>query len=374
MLPAEISILLLAIKSDHADGKHASEAGLLVSSGGVDWNELYRLAELHAVRPQLAKLISTIDTVGVPESFLTRIGKAYRDTLHSQLNFAAEFLKIRGMLASEGIEIVPFKGFWLGYDAYANMADREGFDVDVFVPVGKLGRVKEIMMSAGYTVEPAFRNMSTDEVRQISQEYVFERINNGVPRFRIEFHWGISPPGYGLGINLEDMRSQVTQGRFEGKEIRVFTPSAHMLLLLFHHGGDDRFIRFKQVYDISAMLKTHPDIEWQWVLKMAEKFGAGELVYTGLALASELTGADVPAQLIKGASKRKTRRLVSERISLLTRPADGYFGHGFNFRNFMFRMRTRDGVRLKLRITLATLKALAGKMIRGSERRELPDA
>jgi len=312
----EISILLLAIKSDHADSKYVSEAGLLVSSGGVDWDELYRLAELHTVRPQLAKLISTIDTAGVPE----------------------------------------------------------GFDVDVFVSAGKLGRVKEIMMSAGYTVEPAFRNMSTDEVRQISQEYVFERINNGVSRFRIEFHWGISPPGYGLGISLEDLRSQVTQGRFEGKEIRVFTPTAHMLLLLFHHGGDDRFIRLKQVYDISVMLKTHPDIDWQWVLRIAEKFGAGELVYTGVALASELTGADVPAPLIEGASKRKTRRLVSERIRLLLRSADGYFGRGFPLRNFMFRMRTRDGLRLKLKITLATLKALAGKMIRGSEKRELPDA
>ncbi|HHV03343.1 MAG: nucleotidyltransferase family protein [Bacteroidales bacterium] len=370
----EISILLLAIKSDHADSKYVSEAGLLVSSGGVDWDELYRLAELHTVRPQLAKLISTIDTAGVPEGFLIKIGEAYKDTLHSQLNFAAEFLKIRGMLVSERIEIVPFKGFWLGYDAYGNMADREGFDVDVFVSAGKLGRVKEIMMSAGYTVEPAFRNMSTDEVRQISQEYVFERINNGVSRFRIEFHWGISPPGYGLGISLEDLRSQVTQGRFEGKEIRVFTPTAHMLLLLFHHGGDDRFIRLKQVYDISVMLKTHPDIDWQWVLRIAEKFGAGELVYTGVALASELTGADVPAPLIEGASKRKTRRLVSERIRLLLRSADGYFGRGFPLRNFMFRMRTRDGLRLKLKITLATLKALAGKMIRGSEKRELPDA
>jgi hypothetical protein len=147
-----------------------------------------------------------------------------------------------------------------------------------------------------------------------------------------------------------------------------------MLLLLFHHGGDDRFIRLKQVYDISVMLKTHPDIDWQWVLRIAEKFGAGELVYTGVALASELTGADVPAPLIEGASKRKTRRLVSERIRLLLRSADGYFGRGFPLRNFMFRMRTRDGLRLKLKITLATLKALAGKMIRGSEKRELPDA
>lgn len=292
----ELQLLFLSVRAGDP-GASADEARRLIEDTAPDWETLLRLARLHAVMPQLAMLAEAAGRDLLPEKVREEIVAAHSENLYRQLAFASEFLRLKDMFGRTGIKVVPFKGFILGHEAYANMADREGGDIDVFVSTRYLKMVKELMEADGYSVEPAFRGLTVKGVMKISQEYVFEKVIDGISSFRVEFHWGISPPAYGMGVRLEDLRSQLVRGKFQGDEMTLFTPSAHMLLVILHHGGDDRFANLKQVHDIAMMVRQYRDVDWDWVTVMAERFHAEDLVFTAVLLASMITGVEVPVPL-----------------------------------------------------------------------------
>lgn len=360
MISAEYRLLLKSLSLDH-ETEQASNAIRSVNEVRPDWDRIVRLSRLHAISPQMDNLISKLEEQNVPDNVRSVFSEAHGENLYKQISFAAEFLKIRKILADEGIDIVPFKGFWLGYDAYGDLSAREGGDVDVFVAVSNLQKIKQLMLKEGYTVEPAFRGLEIEEVREVSQEYVFERTSNGVSNFRIEFHWGICPPGYGLNVTLEDLAPQIVDGEFEGQELKVFSPSAHMLLVILHHGGDDRFLSLKQVYDIGKMITHYSEIDWEWVFTMAARFHSADLVFTAVLLASEITGIEIPEPLNEGCARSKIQAMVRERSAMLMRSDDERGTARFYFRNWFFRIRSRTGLRMKVSLTAATVKAVIRK-------------
>ena len=100
------------------------------------------------MRPQLSQLINKLDPGLVPDGFRERLSNAYQDNLCYQISYAAEFLQVRQMLEEAGIMAVPFKGFWLAHEMYGNLADREASDVDMFVDIKDLERIRTLMTGA----------------------------------------------------------------------------------------------------------------------------------------------------------------------------------------------------------------------------------
>ncbi len=50
---------------------------------------------------------------------------------------------------NDNITVVPFKGFWLGESMYGNLAGRTSSDMDLFISLGDLDKVKRIMKGDG---------------------------------------------------------------------------------------------------------------------------------------------------------------------------------------------------------------------------------
>jgi hypothetical protein len=357
MFSPEFQILLLSLRLDDQPGA-VIEAQRIIESNQIDWEDIYRRADIHCIKPQLAQLTSRISSDRIPADFTDKLNEAYRDNLVNQIRYVDEFFRIRDLFKEAGIQIIPFKGFWLAQDAYGNLADREGLDVDVFVNVSDLGRIRELMETAGYTVETAFQPFTVEEVTERSQEYNFDRIVDGVSAFHIEFHWGICPPQYGLNISLEEMQSQTVTGNIQGSELLLFTPSAHLLLVILHHGGKDRFTRLKQVCDFARLIGSHEDIDWEWVVGTARRFNAEKLVYTGIMLAEMLTGVKVPAKVRVKTNARGIRRLAGNRVKALMINTGRMNAMVFNFNNWLFRMRTRSGLKTRIKLTTATVRAM----------------
>jgi hypothetical protein len=355
MFSPEFQILLLSLRLDDRPDV-VREANKIIECNQIDWDDLYSLADYHAVKPQLAKLSGEISSSLVPGSFKEKINDTYHQNLVDQLRYTDEFFRIKYMLEKAGIQIIPFKGFWLAQDAYGNLADREGLDVDVFVRLSDLGRIKELMEAAGYNVEAAFKPFTIEEVAKMSQEYNFDRIVDGISTFHIEFHWGICPPQYGLNISLEELQPQTLTGNISDRELMLFTPSAHLLLVILHHGGKDRFTQLKQVLDVARLIGRHDDIDWEWVISTARRFQAEKIIYTGIKLASILTGINIPAVVGVQAGTHEISNLAMNRIWLMKKPPDYWYSFPFNFSNWLFRLRSRTGPGMKIKITAATIR------------------
>lgn len=356
-LSPEHEFLLLALRHDR-ENPCATEASVLASDKGIKWDYLFNLAAFHAVRPQLANLVSDTECDLIPVSFRERLAAAGRENLYLQLRLAAEFFQVRDQLESHGITVVPFKGFMLGYEGYGNPAEREGYDVDVYMEENQVMKAGEVMRDAGYTLEHSFRGHSWKQLRRMTQELNFDRENDGMSNFHMELHWGIAPAQYGLGIGISELRDRIIKTDIQGRELTAFSPTAHLLLILLHHGGKDRFEKLKQVKDIAVMIGNNGSVDWQWLLATAGRLGALPVVYTAAGLASEICGTPVPVQLKKGLETPSSVKLVNDRFNSLMRPLNEYDTLKFNAENWLFRMRSRTGLILKLRITAATVKAV----------------
>ena len=81
MFSPEFVLLVLSCRGDD-DAMIVVEAERIIRGGGIDRERLYARAELLSVRPQMAKLVSILPPGTVPDSFRTRINKAYLDTVH----------------------------------------------------------------------------------------------------------------------------------------------------------------------------------------------------------------------------------------------------------------------------------------------------
>jgi hypothetical protein len=294
----------------------------------------------------------------VPSAFRERIDESYRSNLYNQIRYADEFFRIRELLGNEGITIVPFKGFWLASEAYGNIADRESLDVDVFVNEADLAGIKDVMLRAGYVEEHTYRRLTIEEIKKGFQEYNFDREEGGVNVFHIEFHWGICPPEYGMGIRLGDLSDKVTRGTFQGRELDVFTPSAQLLLSVLHHGGKDRFVLLKQVNDIAMFMRNCRETEWDRLQGEMRRYHAESLLYTALHLAWVITGTGVPPEVKDMVFSGRIRRLAGNRLRLMSKAPRSYHTAWFNVNNWIFRLRTRNGLRTSVALTVATARAV----------------
>jgi hypothetical protein len=346
MFSPEFSLLVLSCRRGDGDERTIAEAKRIILGGGIDWERLYHRADLLSVRPQMAKLLSVLPYEAVPDSLRTRINKAYLDTVHDQISYAAEFLKIQSLLLADGIPALPFKGFWLAHEYYGSLGDREASDVDLFTEFRNLERIGQIMLENGYVVEKQMAEYTLEELAGRAGEYNFDKIEDGRIVSHIEYHWRMSSPVYGLGISFEDLSSQIVAGRLQENDLQVFTPSADFLLAVMHHGGKDPFNELKYVLDFACLLRRQGEIDWEWVLEMARRFRSERLVYVAVGLAHELLGAPLPAALKVAALSPVIRRLTFNRIRFMANALE--YWHPWIFINdWLFRIRSRSGFRLK---------------------------
>jgi hypothetical protein len=344
------NLLLQSVRIDDEEDtlKSAEE---IITGNEINWDDLYSEAELHSVKPQLAKLISSLDTTLVPEEFRVRLNLAHQANLYLQMSYASEFIRLNKILNESGILVVPFKGFWLAGEFYSNLADRESIDIDLFIRENDLERIAFIMINEGYQPQPDFLPYSIDRIKKSFHEYNFDRFEGDVRLFHVEFHWRMSTEVYGMDIRLEDLSSEIVKGKLQGHEIDVFTPSANLLLTVMHHGGKDLFRELKQVLDIAMILKNNNRINWKLLLDEADRFNIRNLVLVAVLLASEISGAEIPAGIIEITRSEKIIKLTESRMRFLAEMSEGKSGIRLGLNRWFFRMQSLTSLKVKLQVT-----------------------
>lgn len=366
----------------------------IVRGSVIDYSQLLSLATAHAVRPQLAQLVrqlsagfssagtapgdshspdflpeksgavnepvaaGTLPSAILPEPFSDELNEACTGNLMRQLNYIGDFFRVKELCDREGIRAVPFKGFWLAHEAYGDTGLRESADVDLLTDVASLEKIRELMPKEGYVEEERYRGVSIKEIKRRFREYNFERYDGGKKVVHIEFHWGICPPGYGMPVSAGDLAEHIVMVSFQGREMEVLTPTAHMLLLLLHHGGKDRFHMLKQVNDIAMLMKNGREIDWHWLQRAMTRYHALPLLYTAVSLAVRLTGVKVPEGFESKVGAATIDRLADNRIAKMALPPHRWNSFRENAGNWWFRMRTRTGLQTQIMVTAATVRWL----------------
>jgi len=110
----------------------------------------------------------------------------------------------------------------------------------------------------------------------------------------LELHWRLTPSYFGVADALDDLAGSLVPGEVGGLPVRTLSPT-ELVFYLCVHGATHRWVRLEWICDVAEMLRRCGAVDWDRLLRRAERSGATRMVGLGLRLAGELLGAPLPA-------------------------------------------------------------------------------
>ncbi|HTW24213.1 MAG TPA: nucleotidyltransferase family protein [Candidatus Baltobacteraceae bacterium] len=304
----------------------------VLAAGSLDWDYLFAEAGRNSLRPLLARQLSACASEIVPPQHLKRFIDAARANTGRSLILTAELIHVMSRFREAGIVAVPYKGPVIAAQAYGDITLREFEDLDIVLRQRDMLRANDVVTGLGYL--PKFPwDLSAGsafvpgeyQYRDVSRRKVLELHTEGTLR-----HFPVPP-------DLEDIARRLAPVLLSGHEILTFTPE-DALVMLSIHGSKDFWERISWIADIAELIRANPSLDWDAALRRADSWNARRILNLGLALASGVLEAQLPAEIearVRG--DRVAAQLASEvagRILSREQPAMGA-GARFSYRRRM---------------------------------------
>jgi hypothetical protein len=212
----------------------------------------------------------------------------FLSTLAKNSYYQEELKEVLSALAENNIAVIPLKGIILSQRLYGNITCRdESVDFDLLIKEEDKEKAKGILEDLGYS----FRKM--DEIGPWQWFYIFYKPKGKM----IELHWDIT-----MMCRSQERIKGLWQGTelnsWEGIKYYDFKPEELLLYLCAHLVNSDSFRTLRAICDISAVLEKHKEeIDWQDLVKKAEKWRLCASLYAGLKLSRDLFKVGFPYEI-----------------------------------------------------------------------------
>jgi len=347
----EYRLLLLGIKAD-CNGQAKHEIAALLEKG-VDWSFLLGAAANHGVMPLLYRAFRKDYSHLVPEEILSQFRSAYQANTVRNLVLTSELQKIVDRLESGGIPSVPYKGPALAAQLYGDIALRQFVDLDILVRRRDVVKSRDLIAGMGYQADMEFEGAQALAFKQAYNELALIR-NDG--KVYLELQWEVVP--WSFCFSLDDLDIWRHRRKSVTKDIRFNAlPPEELLLILCVHGAKDFWGRLIWVSDAVELIRRHPELNWEWLTRLADRTGGRRMLLVGLKLARDLFGTTLPddvERMVKADPMvgRLTRWIKDRLYGLDESPLDFYKKYAFYFR---IRERVRDRIEYLFRMAITGL-------------------
>lgn len=166
---------------------------------------------------------------------------------------------------------------------------REFDDLDVILRQTDMAKAHEIMISLGYRAKFPW-DFSAAGAWRIPGEYNYY---DAARHILVELHTEFTLRHFPVIPNLDDLSHGLVPISLSGRELQTFSPEDALPILCIH-GSKDFWERMSWVVDISEMIRSQPQLDWDKVLLLARSLKAQRMLSLGLILASDLQGAPLP--------------------------------------------------------------------------------
>lgn len=338
--------LLLACARLTVDLQTAAQIKLLLQEK-LDWTYVIEKARQHFITPLLYKSLSTICPAQVPEAVLSQLQKYCQAHTHHNLYLTRELLEIVNLCEAHEIEALPLKGPLLAVVAYGNISLRQFADLDILIHPKDLLRALNLFYTRGYQLAVPLTRMQQVAPRLSQKKDLILTSANG--SVRVELHWRLSGNHFSFPVYMNRLWERLETVALGGATVRSL-PLNDLLLFLCMHGARHGWQRLQWICDIAQLIRKHPDLDWQQLLCEARALGSERNLALGLFLASDLLGAALPPEVLRGLqSDPVVVSLAAQIEGMLFNGFDGSldiaYWHDYHLR---VRERWRDKLRIRL--------------------------
>jgi putative nucleotidyltransferase-like protein len=301
--------LLIACARTEVTPALAAEIRTL-SAALLDWEFVVNESAVNSILPLVTRNISSVAADIVPAKHAERLMKGARANALRCLSLSAELIKITDLLGAAGVPAMPYKGPLLAADAYKDVTLREFEDLDIIVRQCDMAKSDEIIKNLGYRPKHAWVFDARALSAVVPGEYDYRNEARGMI---VEFHTEFTLRHFPQAPDVNEMSKRLVSVAISGHEIPTFC-AEDMLLLLCVHGSKDFWERISWIADIAEFVRAHPRLDWDAALRQADGLRAGRMVNLGLALASGMLGAPLPADVAERVRRDTVARAVASDI------------------------------------------------------------
>lgn len=259
-------------------------------SGPLDWDYLFAEAAEHSLVPLLHRLLSAYAMEQVPTARMDAITIAARANTARSLLLTAETVRVTGALLSGGMRAIPYKGAVLAAQAYGDVTLRQFEDVDIVLPRADLTHAHEVMIALGYRAKYPWILSADVASSLVPSDYNYR---DDARQVMVELHTEKSMRHFPVQLDLAAFAQRLVPVSLSGHEIMTFS-AEDALPILCVHGSKHFWERLSWVVDISEMIQSHTDLDWNEAFRRADSFLGGRMLRVGLALAANLLGTPLP--------------------------------------------------------------------------------
>jgi hypothetical protein len=270
-------------------------------------------------------------------------------TTRRNLFLTGELVKLLDCFASEGVDVIPFKGPVLALLAYGDLGLRQFGDLDIVIRKQDFSRVKGLLINRGFKPKPALNSAQEAALLRFDCAYNFENQQGVI----LDVHWGFIERHFSIAMDVNRLWDQLQPITIGDRRFMTLAPE-DLILILCLHGFTHLWERLGWISDIAGLIDVRKDLDWQAVLQNANKLGLRRILLLGLLLAADLLDAQVPAEIRQAAREDSVVEGVAHQVQeqlFIDRDAPRGLVRGAIL-DLRMRERHRDRIRSCLRLIL----------------------
>lgn len=285
-----------------------------------NWKYLVDMASRHRLRPLLYHNLNSICPELVPEDILVELKNFFNANVRKNLLLTGELIKILGILKSNDINAISYKGPFLAYSVYRNVGLRVFNDIDILINKSDAINAKNLMLSHSYDL---YSQIEVNDSAYLKLDCEYRFVNNNKTSL-IEINWNFEGIFISFPLKPEFLFDDIKNFNFNGFNVQTFYQVNYFLALCIHAAKHD-WSRLSFLCDINEFLGSKTNINWNEILEKSNKLCIKRILFINLLLAKDLFQLDLPNEILismendylaKKISDQVKRRIFNQDISL----------------------------------------------------------
>lgn len=279
----------------------------------------------HRIGPLVHARLQQVDATLLPPGLMAPLAAEARRNAIKAMQAQRTLLLFERWFGEARIPWLAFKGCTTGLRYYGDAGLRHVNDHDVWVPAEHLAGARAVLSAHGLRWDPAETCWDLAQRgprhRRFLMRHQFEESHRSAEHGKVELHWQLTDNPHLFRLQPEDLLQGGDRLATGGGTLPVMN-DVDLLLYLCEHGGRHCWYRLKWLADLPQLLH-HRAWDWPVVLQRAEAAGCTRSLLLGLALARDLFGWPVPAELAQRLHPSLAQRMLCSTVAMgLAAPAN----------------------------------------------------
>lgn len=276
----------------------------------IDWEYVLKAATLHGLSPLLATHLVAVVPDRIPEPILQQLKAGQLEGMKGSVYLVHELMRVLKLLDTKNIPVLVFKGPILAQMIYGDVGLRQAGDLDLLIAKRDFSRVKDLLQSNGYLMEPQL----SDAQQRAHLDFHCEIQFCNADQFSVvDLHWGLTPRNFPFVLSFEDLWSRRQTILVAGRQVDTFS-TEDLLLYLCVHGAKHYWIRLEWIAAVAELITHHQIADWTKLFRLAETTNSQKMLTLGLILARDLFELELPAQAKTLLSESEVLRKTAQRL------------------------------------------------------------